>query len=408
MVEIKESLHNKNTLAIATDQIRSALSITNSRYGIVTDNQINYIYDRDKKEEDFVKITFSDLILYFTNPTEIHVNPEDTKNVLDIIRESAQRHLPDNKELLSLVNSSSFANKICFDRSNISYCIQDNDKGKGLFSTENQFFIKMLGEFKGTQVCRYSSLNTIFDMLNFISFRMNGIVGMNDKSEINYVNAYIDGSQRPIDKEHHKTISSINKRYITSCTEITRKDDLTLWRLYSDDAKGACLIFQINKKHLDDNVLLQKVSYAHSDGTHNELDLLKQIKKDVESLTGFKFQFRKINYWKHFFKPYDYAIEEEVRLLIIDTGKLDKIKTDWVMTYTHSIINPIIDFSLNSTSFPIQLRKIILGPKCPEPETNLVQFQEMIRRKREEVHAKSIDSDLTKLKVELSTIKHYR
>jgi len=245
-------------------------------------------------------------------------------------------------------------------------------------------------------------------MLNYISFRMSGIVGMNDKSEVNYVDVYLNGVQKPISKEHPNTIIALNKRYITSCTKFSRKDDLTLWRLYSDDAKGVCLVFQVKQNNLNNHVLLQKVKYADKFGKHKELDLLKQIKENVETITGFKFEFRKIGYWKHFFKPFDYAIEEEVRLLIIDNDSLGKIKADWVRTYTHSIINPVMDFRLNSGSFPIQLREIILGPKCPEQETNLVQLQEMIRRKRREITEKSYDSNFNTLKVGLSEIKHYR
>jgi Protein of unknown function (DUF2971) len=231
---------------------------------------------------------------------------------------------------------------------------------------------------------------------------------MNDKSEVNYVETYLNGVEKPLIKEHYNTIIALNNRYITSFTKISRKDDLTLWRLYSDNAKGVCLIFNLKRNHQNNHVLLQKVKYADEKGKHKELDFLKQIKDDVESNTGFKFEFRKIGYWKHFFKPHDYAIEEEVRLLIIDDDSLVKIKSDWVMTHTHSIINPVMDFRLNSSSFPTQLREIIIGPKCPEQETNMVQLQEMIRRKKREISEKSYDSNLNNLKVELSNIKHYR
>jgi hypothetical protein len=237
---------------------------------------------------------------------------------------------------------------------------------------------------------------------------MNGLVGMNDKSEVNYVETYLNGVEKPLIKEHHNTIIAINNKYITSCSKVARKDDLTLWRLYSDDATGVCLVFDVKRNNLNNHVLLQKVKYANEEGKHKELDFLKQIKEDVESITGYKFEFRKIGYWKHFFKPYHYSIEEEVRLLIIDDNSLIKIKSDLVLTFSHSIINPIIDFRLNSKSFPIQLKEILLGPKCPEQETNLVQIQEMIRRKKREIVEKSFDSNLTNLKVELSKIKHYR
>ncbi|MGY5255396.1 DUF2971 domain-containing protein, partial [Sphingobacterium spiritivorum] len=304
------------------------------------------------------------------------------------------------------------SNRIQFDQNSNTYFFSD-DEG-GITSFENQFFNKMFGEVKETRICRYTGLRTIFDMLSYLSFRMNGLVGMNDKSEANYVENYLSRNndtiigERPLIKEHHNTISALNNRYITSCTRIEREDDLTLWRLYSEDATGVCLVFSVKKNNLSKYVLLQKVKYADKNGNHKELDFLKQIKIEVEALTGFKFEFRKLGYWKHFFKAFDYAVEDEIRLLIIDNDSLNKLKTDWVMTYSHSIFNPYIDFSLNSNDFPIQLKTILLGPKCPEQETNFVQIQEMIRRKKKIIRNGGKDSNLNDLKVEISNIKHYR
>lgn len=406
VIEVKSRLENKNLLARATDQVRSALTITNARFGIVTDNESFYIYDRSKKEEDFVSLPFETIVSRLIKVEKIKIERKDREQVLQIILKAAEKHLSNNQELFNIINSKSFLSRIQFDSENNTYHFTGDDDG--ISSFENQFFIKLLGEFKEKQICRYTTLKTVFEMINFISFRMSGIVGMNDKSEVNYVETYLNGVERPLIKEHHNRISALNNRYITSCSEISRKDDLTLWRLYSDDAKGVCLVFDVKRNNLSKHVLLQKVKYAEKDGTHRELDFLKQIKDDVESITGFKFEFRKIGYWKHFFKPYDYSIEQEVRLLIIDNETLVKIKTDWVLTFSHSIANPIIDFQLNSKLFPIQMKEIILGPKCPEQETNLVQLQEMIRRKRREVIDKAFDSNIQDLKVELSAIKHYR
>ena len=78
------------------------------------------------------------------------------------------------------------------------------------------------------------------------------------------------------------------------------------------------------------------------------------------------------------------------------------------MTYTHSIFNPVIDFRINSKNFPIHLKTIVLGPKCPEQTTNFVQLEEMIRRKKKEIKEISYDSNLDNLNVELSEINHYR
>jgi hypothetical protein len=406
VVEIKSNLKNKDLLARATDQVRSALSITNSRYGIVTDNEKYFFYDRNNKEQDFIESSFEAIIIKLINSEKITIDKADKELIVKIIIKAAEKHLEGNEEFQTFIKSKSFLNRITFDNNSNSYLFSNDDEG--ILAFENQFFIKMFGEFKETQICRYTSLNTIFDMLNYVSFRMSGLVGMNDKSEINYVDTYLNGIEKPLNKEHYNTIKAINNRYITSCSQISRKDDLTLWRLYSDDAKGVCLVFQVKRQNLNNHTLLQRVKYADKNGKHKELDFLKQIKDDVEDKTGFKFEFRKIGYWKHFFKPHDYNIEEEVRLLIIDDNSLDIIKSDWVMTYTHSIINPIMDFRLNSKTFPIQLREIILGPKCNEQETNFVQLQEMIRRKKNEITTKSLDSNLNSVKVEVSKIKHYR
>lgn len=412
VIEVKNVLINKNILARATDQVRSALSITNARFGIATDNHLYYLYDRSNKDVDFTQITFDELITRLINPERVKIVKKDREDIWNIITEAANQHLGNNTEFHSFIKSKSFLSRIQFDQKSNCYFFSDDDGG--ITSFENQFFNMMFGEFKDTQICRYTGLKTIFEMLSYLSFRMSGLVGMNDKSEVNYVERYLNRDNgtisidKPLIKEHHNTITAINNRYITSCSKIERKDDLTLWRLYSDDAKGVCLIFDVKKTNLNKQVLLQKVKYADEDGNHKELDFLKQIKEKVERLTGFKFEFRKLGYWKHFFKAYDYTIEEEVRLLIIDNDTLNKLKTDWVMTYTHSIINPVIDFGLNSKSFPIQLRTILLGPKCPEQETNYVQIEEMIRRKKKFVRDNSGDSNLNNLKVELSNIKHYR
>lgn len=406
VIEVKNTLDNKNILARATDQVRSALSITNSRFGIVTDNIYYYFYDRNDRDKDFVEKSFEEIIKILISPTEIKVNKKDRELVANIIIKAAENNLEKENEILNFLKSKSFLSHVQFDAASNSYYFFDNDGGTNAF--ENQMFIKMFGEFKEKEICRYTSLDSLFSTLNNISFRMSGLVGMNDKSEVNYVDTYLNGVEKPLIKEHHNTITAINNRYITSCSNISNIDNLTLWRLYSDDSKGVCLVFDTKLNNLDNYVLLQKVKYASKDGKHRELDFLKEIKNEVENQTGFEFEFRKIGYWKHFFKPHEYIIEDEIRLLIIDNDKLPKIKNDWVMTHSHSIFNPIIDFRLNSKEFPIQLKKIILGPKCPEQETNKVQIEELIRRKRKEILEKKIDSNLKILKADLSSIKHYR
>ncbi len=407
VIEVKVRLDNKNLLARATDQVRSAMSITNSRYGIVTDSKEYFIYDRNKKEEDFVRKSFDEIIHSLLRPEEIRVNEPDRQLVLEIIKKSAHQFLNNNTSFLNFIDSDLTISQIQFNQKESVFFLSDESVKKGeIDKFENIFFNKILGDFIETTICRYSSFKTIFDMISYFSFRMNGLAGMNDKTEVNYVESYLNKVEKPYIKELPENIEQLNRRYITSCSNIKRKDDLTLWRLYSEDGTGVCLIFTVDKTKLNENVFINKVKYADRANKHAELEFLKQIKEDVEATTGFAFEFKKLGYWKHFFKPYDYSVEEEIRLLIIDDDSLPKIKTDWVMTYTHSIINPIIDFQLNNSKFPIKLNGIMLGPKCPEQEINMVQLREMIRKKSIDAKLKGVD--IENIQIELSGIKHYR
>ena len=406
VVEVKGSFMNKNILARATDQVRSALTITSARFGIATDSVTFYFYDRENYEADFVQISFNDIVLRLVDVKLINISDKDREKVAEIITNVIKNQMSDRNELNDLLNNKSLISNIDFDQNSNSFYFRTKDAGINSF--ENQFFMRMFGQFTDKTICRYTTLNTIFTMLNYLSFRMNGLVGMNDKSEVNYVEAYLAGNDKPLIKQHRSSISAINNRYITSCTTIKNKDDLTLWRLYADDSRGVCLVFDTVDANLNNHVLLQKVKYADKDGKHSELELLKEIRRQVVERTGFPFEFKNLGYWKHFFKPYEYSIEDEVRLLIIDDPSIPSIKKDWVLTYTHSIVNPIIDFQLNGRQFPLHLKEVLLGPKCPEQETNKVQLEELIRRKKNEITTKKIDADLKGLKVDMSAIKHYR
>lgn len=405
VVEVKGRIStSKDRMAVATDQVRSALTITNARFGIVTDNEQFLLYDRNNHEQDFKEVQFDAIVGALRNPSKVRVQKKDKELVASIITSAIHKIFPKRPELIEHMSLRQLSINIEFDED--THCYRFIEK-QNLNSFENKFFQVLFGELTESIVCRYTSLSTVFAMLNNLSFRMSGLVGMNDKSEVNYVDTYLDGVEKPLAKLHPRSISAINNRYISSCASKMVEDNLTLWRLYGDDSKGVCLVFDIIDKNLNANILLQRVKYADESGTHAELELLRLIRTEIDRQTGFMFEFRKLAYWKHFFKPFEYSIEDEIRLLVIDDDSIPKIKNDWVMTYSHSIINPTMDFKLNSTVFPIQLRKIILGPKCPEQELNKVQIEEMIRRRNIGIKKKD-DVDIANLTVELSEIKHYR
>ena len=96
-----------------------------------------------------------------------------------------------------------------------------------------------------------------------------------------------------------------------------------------------------------------------------------------------KMKFTQLSAWKHFFKPFDYNVEKEIRLIFFDDEKKDNgvINHEWIKTWSHSIIIPIVDFKLNSPNFPLQLKEILLGPKMPERDTNKSQLEGLISQK---------------------------
>lgn len=395
IIEIKNNLKNTVQSQIAQEYIRSALAITNAEIGIITDNQQFYYCEKDT---NFSKCSFNKIIARITSYKLNNISSHEKEKIINIFNESAHRYLPDNQDILRLVNEIQ-SNYIKFDNSSRTFSFIDNKDR----SFENQLFSSLLGKFNIKKVCRYTSFHSTFNMIQNLSFPMSGLAGMNDKSEVDYVERYLDTNinSLPITKRKKDYFINSNNKYITSCSKYDKQDNLTFWRLYGDEAKGTCLIFDVDPTKLNNNILLNKVSYADKKGQHNELNFLKYIQERTVEETSYPFKFNKLNYWKHFFKPYDYQDEEEIRLIVINDENY-KIKTEWVLTHSHSIINPMIFLDIKDNNFPLILQKIILGPKCPEKELNCIQLKEMIRKIGNSI------THLEKLNVECSKIENYR
>ena len=222
---------------------------------------------------------------------------------------------------------------------------------------------------------------------------------MNDTSEVNYVENIVLGTNRDYANANWKRVDSFNKRFISSCS--LKKDDLTQWRLYADDSKGVCMELKVNEEALNGNIILKRISYARKGGRHPELDLLKTIRISLFNEHDIIFDYKALSTWRHFFKPYDYAVEKEVRLLYVQND--ETIERGWVLTNSHQILNPYIEINLNEPAFPLKLERIVLGPKCPEMGINKKQFQAYIRELRGEPNY-----NLSDVTVANSSIKNYR
>jgi hypothetical protein len=352
VIEIKHKLSNQ-AMENAKRQIENALHLANCRFGIITDNKVFYLIDSAHLDRQYIKMDFVQIVDCLIKPNVISQNR-------------------DGKERIKT------ALELFFKQQDIILSICDNlnfDESQGFFSfstieNEKSFFLLLMGELEMDKaVYRYTSLDTLFVMLNKGTYRLNGIVGMNDKSEIDYFD-----KECPIDNSG-SSVRQLNETYLSSCSSL--KDDLTMWRLYGDDAKGVCLEFEMTPQEKRyNNFILAPVNYAKRRGEHTALKMIK-------ALSEANVRFAELSKWKHFFKPYDYSVEKEIRLMFLDNGRYDNGVTnrDWVKTWSHSIINPIVDFKLNASGFPLQLRKVIIGPKMPELDINKSQLEDLISAK---------------------------
>lgn len=258
---------------------------------------------------------------------------------------------------------------------------------------EDKFFQILLGTYSKDRLCRYTTLSSIFRTCNDKEQSMCCIVCMNDKSEIDYVAQKL---QFPISSDE------INKCFILSCCDGDRNNDFTMLRLYADCARGVCIEYTVDKKMVTNNkFIIAPISYARdSQQAHPELDLISKISNI--NIEGKKFCFKRLSIWQHFFKPYEYRDEQEVRLLYLHSSDNRSVK--WIHESHFGIITPIVTFSINENNneFPLILNKITLGPITREADINKDQLTSLIKSKNIK-----IDGDIDHL-VEKSTISHFR
>ena len=111
-----------------------------------------------------------------------------------------------------------------------------------------------------------------------------------------------------------------------------------------------------------------------------------------------------LNSWLHFFKPSEYAVEEEVRLLyeMNDGSLLDTTNGKWIYNTSNGIVAPIVRFPITKAdnNFPLVLERIVLGPNLKERAINKEQLRLMIKN----MQIKVTDD----LEISFSTIDSYR
>lgn len=231
---------------------------------------------------------------------------------------------------------------------------------------------------------RYTSMSSLDYLFNTNEkvHSMSSLVTMNDPTEIDYANNYLNNAGVNIERysSEFDRKNSIHS-YITSLTEL--KDDLTLWRLYGEDSKGICIEYEVGNTELLVNYVLARVSYADKDKKNLNLEFIADLLKGI--FHERRFVLRRWREWQHFFKPYEYAVEEEVRLLTyVDDVKFSsgKLTRKWITT-PNGIYAPLLNIPFSAKkddiSYPLSIHRIIFGSKFHEKEANRITWEFKIK-----------------------------
>lgn len=257
---------------------------------------------------------------------------------------------------------------------------------------------EQLGTLSINKICRYTSLESIFATIKYKTLRMNGLPGMNDRTEGLFAWSLLYNPNELENDELRKSMSEINNAYIVSFSHEDKIDDLTQWRLYGDDAQGVCCVYSIIQHKIKDRFFLHDIKYINPQsygGVINDshLESLRNYIKDQNKLT-----YLDLSPTIFFYKSEIFASEKEIRLLVDNKNtsayKRNQYQREWLLTNSNKIPNPYIDVFLDD--IPLKLEKILLGPNMKDVDTIQVQLETML-------HQQNINA-----KVELSKISGYR
>lgn len=353
LIEIKRDLNNKNSFINGRHQCLDIILQFQIPFAILTDESNFFLISNEQLAPQ--KIEFQDII----NRLDEYVSPSGKKNssILTNLKEILPKGKYTEKDIIGKEDGITLSERLETDIKNIILTNEDIPQ----------------------RVYRYVSLETAFNIIMNKTIRMNGIVGMNDSSEINFVGEHFYGKNYldtiPDEKE------KINDIFILSCSTNDKGDDLTQWRLYADDAKGVCLGFDVKKPQYRYDV--RKVVYIDSEQKDNVTKKISKKNKENEIFWKIKdlvarnnIFFKNFHTWSHFIKPSDYKVESEVRVLY-ENKKIKK--QNWFLSKPLNILSSYIDVELND-DFPLTLKLIRLGPKCPERNINQIQLRVMLDR----------------------------
>ena len=353
VIEVKYSLNYSVLCSKACGMVKQYMELTGAPWGYVTDGRKTLFLKLKTEEieeiEDFY-VHFERLLEGYSPIKETEISEDQLDNLKKQFDEVYQNvQLPDREDFTKHLKSTDF--------------VQTDGLISFTEDKEREFMEWILGSYQKESLCRYTSMAGLFRTLDSKKHSMVCLVGMNDKGETNYIQNYMRDKAYP--KHYSISNSKLNDLFILSCCDELKENDLTMFRLYGDDSRGVCLKYGIKKPEDYKEFFIAPVSYANADGSHPKLDLFLGVCQFI--------QIRHFDAWLHFFKSFDYQVENEVRVLYERNHR----KKKWVNISSYGIICPVIEFE--DKDFPLMLDKIILGPNCPEKDVNNNQIETMLQ-----------------------------
>lgn len=372
-IEIKSSNSLNKAIANFTTDFYFLFKV---RYFIYTDGLTFYFFDRFTNPKEKIKTDNKGFVNRLTRQISMDSLRKLKLAVSKIFEEQIEK---DNQFPMLNDLFKNISNKVTRELKLSSDFTLFFEGGKtDVDSFEHQFFVGLLENDVPETIYRYCAFDRAFQILNDGTIAMFGLPGMNDTTEPNYIDNYLNDTDDKFWELPPQSIAAINRRFIMSCT--IHNDDLMQWRLYGDDAKGACIKFE-TKENLKtrQRFYLGKVKYANEQNQHPELLFIKEIIRRVRQELFFDIKFVLLYVWRHFFKPKEYNYEGEIRLLYIHRkGEREKV---WILAQPYIIVNPMVIFDLNKNEFPLKIREVMLGPKNAERLLNKSQLKQMLNEK---------------------------
>lgn len=374
-------------------QMDSSLSRTfqvqGVRYSIITDGDEFWMWSQESRE--YIKTDFDKVLDTIIKGLPVLGEVPTTEQIIDAIVENATKVTLKQKNAI----------KTFIEKHRARSLFKTNaTTGKIEFATpsaEDAFFSYLLNGRIPAKLCRFTTRHNLFLLFKDGKQNMCSIVCMNDKSEETYAD-----KKTGLGPSWGETKLENNNCFILSLMPQDKSDDLTMWRLYGDDAKGVCLNYEIKDKKrgrkLKGDFYLSCISYGESDKVHRELDFICNV--GLMNINHWQFQFNRWHIWKHFFKSFRFRDEKEVRLLYLSDSKKKEEKR-WIENSESGIVSKMMLFPMIPTNtFPLNLTNVIVGPKAPEPRKIAEQFSFIV--------SQEWSAYTTPILIRQSDIKEYR